>query len=246
MLVADKAMDTALDLTYYITKPFTNNKYYQEMKGIADASGVDFKLIRRVHMIGELTKGHCSMFGAWGSATKNGETVQLRALDWDFDGPYRKYPTVTVYHPSSKKDGNTWMNIGFAGWIGILSGVSEQQMAVSEIGVSYPDSSFGKESRVGNPFTFLLRDILQFDHSLDETIARMKKTRRTCNLILGVGDGKAGYFRGFQYGHSVLNVVNDSVPLPKNDTWHPAVKDAVYWGMDWLCPSFTSRLVSVH
>jgi len=94
-------------------------------------------------------------------------------------------------------------------------------MAVSEIGVSYPDETFGNESRIGNPFTFLLRDILQFDKTIDNTIARMKKTRRTCNLILGVGDGKAsygdnktGYFRGFQYGHSVINVVNDTHPLP--------------------------------
>ena len=33
-------------------------------------------------MIGELTKGACSMFGAWGKATSHGQTVQLRALDW--------------------------------------------------------------------------------------------------------------------------------------------------------------------
>lgn len=238
-----KAIGLALDLTYYATRRWTNSKYYQEMKGVSDASGVDFKVLRRIHMIGELTKGHCSMFGAWGEATKNGEVVQLRALDWDFDGPYRKYPLVTVYHPSSKKDGNAWVNIGFAGWLGVLSGVSEQQMAVSEIGVSYPDTSFGKESRFGNPFTFLLRDVLQFDKSIDETIHRMKTTRRTCNLILGTGDGKAGYVRSFQYGHSVLNVINDTDPLPKNDTWHPAVKNTVYHGMDWLCPSFTERLV---
>ena len=44
-----------------------------------------------------------------------------------------------VYHPSDKKYGNTWMNIGFMGWIGILSGVNEHKMGVSEIGVSYPD-----------------------------------------------------------------------------------------------------------
>jgi len=71
------------------------------------------------------------MFGAWGKATRDGETVQLRALDWDFDGPYRKYPAAVVYHPSSKKDGNTWMNIGFAGWVGVISGMSAEQMAVS-------------------------------------------------------------------------------------------------------------------
>jgi hypothetical protein len=31
---------------------------------------------------------------------------------------------VTIYHPSSPKLGNAWMNIGFIGWIGILSGVN--------------------------------------------------------------------------------------------------------------------------
>ncbi len=114
------------------------------MKGTSDASGVPFKLFKRIHMIGELTKGACSMFGAWGKATSNGQTVQLRALDWDFDGPYKQYPIAIVYHPSSPKLGNTWMNIGFIGWIGILSGVNEHKMGVSEIGVSYPDETFGK------------------------------------------------------------------------------------------------------
>jgi hypothetical protein len=82
-------------------------------------------------MIGELTKGSCSMFGAWGKATSDGQTVQLRSLDWDFNGPYKKYPMAVVYHPSSPKDGNTWMNIGFIGWVGILSGVNQHQMGVS-------------------------------------------------------------------------------------------------------------------
>lgn len=72
------------------------------MLGLADASGASYEMLRRVHMIGELTKGACSMFGAWGMATAGGKLIQLRALDWDFDGPYRKYATVTVYHPSKK------------------------------------------------------------------------------------------------------------------------------------------------
>ena len=34
-------------------------------------------------MIGELTQGDCSMYGAWGKATAStGKTFQLRALDW--------------------------------------------------------------------------------------------------------------------------------------------------------------------
>lgn len=83
------------------------------------------------------------------------------------------------------------MNIGFMGWIGVLSGVNEHQLAVSEIGVYFSDETFGKESRFGNPFTFVLRDVLQWDSSLEQSVARMKTTKRTCNLILGVGDGKS-------------------------------------------------------
>lgn len=53
--------------------------------------------------------------------------------------------------------------------------------------VSFPDDTFGTESRFGIPFTFLLRDILQFDESLDDTIDRLINAHRTCDLILGTG-----------------------------------------------------------
>ena len=35
----------------------------------------------------------------------------------------------------------------------VYAGISSKQMAISEIGVSFPDDSFGKESRFGIPFT---------------------------------------------------------------------------------------------
>ena len=42
-------------------------------------------------MIGELTKGGCSMYGAWGDAVANtnSKLMQLRALDWDVNGPFK-------------------------------------------------------------------------------------------------------------------------------------------------------------
>jgi hypothetical protein len=190
--------------------------------GLADGAGVDFQTILRIHMIGELTQGDCSMYGAWGKATAStGKTFQLRALDWDVDGPFKNYaagacvgtplpvqssrrplaPMVTcpsvawplrdhprahpplcftgfafpglmsplspalfvpvvVYHPNSG-NGHAFANVGFIGWVGALTGQSSAQMGISEIGVAFPDASFGAESRIGVPFTFLLRDILQ-------------------------------------------------------------------------------------
>ncbi len=53
-------------------------------------------------------------------------------------------------------------------------------------------------SRIGLPFIFLLREILQYDVTVDDASSRMATAHRTCDLILGVGDGKLGEVRGFQ------------------------------------------------
>src|SRR4051794_30810692 len=100
--------------------------------------------------------------GAWGDALAdpNG-LIQFRALDWDMDGPFRDYNQMTVYHPT---DGNTFINIGFSAFVGGLSGVSNLSMAISEIGATYPDATFGTESRIGTPF--IVSNITVFISSL--------------------------------------------------------------------------------
>ena len=45
------------------TKPWTPDYWYEEMQGLADATGMPFDDILQVHMLPELTKGSCSMFG---------------------------------------------------------------------------------------------------------------------------------------------------------------------------------------
>lgn len=247
--VAKVGLDAALDLTADITAPYTGEYFFEELHGLADGAGVDYQDVLRIHMIGELTQGDCSMYGAWGTATAaTGHTMQLRALDWDTSGPFRDHPAVVVYHPvANGTNGHAFANVGFVGWIGGLTGQSSKQMAISEIGVSFPDKTFGKESRVGIPFTFLLRDILQFDDTLNDTIHRIKTAHRTCDLILGAGDGKEeakamGGFRGFEYSYSVANVVSDTNLIPVNSTWHAPIDDVVYWGMDWLCPAYNLAL----
>lgn len=240
--LADEGVAGACDLTYLATKKYTGKYFYEEMRGLADAAGVDYNKVLRIHMIGEVTKGACSMFGAWGKAmaSTGSGLLQLRALDWDVDGPFKNFPQITVYH-TDPSEGNTFANIGWTGWIGSITGMSQKKLAVSEIGVSFPDDTFGKESRFGIPFTFILRDVLQFDNTLDDSINRMTSAKRTCNLILGVGDGKLGTFRSVQYSASVANFMDDENLKPVAD-WHPRIENVVYHGMDWDCPSYNQIL----
>lgn len=194
------------------------------------------------------------MIGAWGSALSSSlpsnSLIQSRSLDWEMDGPFRDYSTITVYHPDPDgSNGHPFVNVGLMGFIGGLTGMSEAQLGISEIGVSYPDATFGEQSRVGIPFIFILRDILQFDYTIDDATNRMINSRRTCNLILGVGDGKMGIFRAFQYSHSVLRIQDDMNMMPFNSTWHPRIPNVVYYGMDWVCPAYNyvlSKQIQAH
>lgn len=148
---------------------------------------------------------------------------------------------MIVYHPSEL--GHAFANVGFLGWVGALSGQSSAQMSIHEIGVSFPDTTyFGNESFTGTPFVFMLRDILQFDNSYNDTIERITTSNRTCDLILGTVDGKAETARAFAVSASQVEVFDDENLQPWNntaDTWHPRFKDIVYYGMDWLCPGYT-------
>ncbi len=255
--IAENGLKFVFDLTSDWTKPYTGAYFFDEMRGLAESSGVDYDTIRRIHMIGELTKGACSMFGMWGSALPplpagvfDNRMISMRALDWDITGPFKNFPQLTIYHKQENSNENTFMNVGWTGWIGSITGVNDQRMSIHEIGASYPDASFGEESRQGVPFTHVLRDILQFDKTPLDGASRLGSSKRTCNLILGVGGGgdPAPYnpdktparkprFFGIQYSASVARVMDDTNMLPLAD-WHPRLENAVYYGMDWDCPSY--------
>jgi multidrug efflux pump subunit AcrB len=61
-----------LDLNIHITKRYTNPRYYEEIKGIAQGSGgkIRVKDIARINMIPELIKAACTIAGVWGPASK--------------------------------------------------------------------------------------------------------------------------------------------------------------------------------
>jgi len=237
--IINLGIDAALQIELDLTINYTAQYFLDELEGLSLGGGVSDQKLQWIHLLGELTKGSCSMFGAWGAAVPaEYSLLQLRGLEWDMDGPFRDYPQITVYHPT---DGHPFANVGYSGFIGSFSGMSSVPMGTSEIGVSYPDDSFGKESREGIPFTYLLRDFLQFDEHLQDALDRVTNANRTCDLILGVGDGTLGHdvagFRGIEYSASVANFYDDTDMEP-NEDWHPRIPNIVYYGMDWNCPNY--------
>lgn len=226
-----------LDDVYKATKPYWPPHFMEELKGLAEGSGAPLAMLIRAAMIGEAGEWHCSLYGAWGEATRNGHLMQLRCLDYAVNAEIQRYPVVIVYHPN-EGNGHKFANIAWAGVVGSVSGISEIPLAISEIGDDYDKDN---DSFEGIPFMFLLRDILQFDKSLDEAIERVRKGPRTTSLIYAIGDGRLGQARSLQTSRTLCNVF-DPDNLEPNVPTHPRIKNIVYHGMSWNVPAYDKPL----
>nr|CAG4718850.1 unnamed protein product [Naegleria fowleri] len=219
-------LEAALDLNYEFTKSYVPQRFIDEMQGLADGSGTPFMHFVRMNYIPEIIQAGCSMFGAWGSATAqgmNGSLLQIRALDWDVNSPVRSCKSFIVYHPS-EANSHAFANIGYCGLIGSITGYSNSSIGISEkVWLEHPEYN----SRIGKPWTFALRDTLQFAFDLDSALTELVNTARTCSIHVGVGDSKTGQFRGVEYSAKKLNIYNwmTQPTYPQ----HPALPNIVYW-----------------
>lgn len=225
-----------LDQVYAATKPHTPAHFLEELEGLAKGSGTPLQQIIRANLIGEASEWHCSLFGAWGKATKaDGHVYQLRALDYAVGSEIQEYPAIIVHVPDK---GHPFANIGWAGIVGAASGISSAQIALSEIGDSYDKKN---DTFEGTPFVYMLRDILQFDESLEDAIARVRRTPRTTSIMYAIGDGEFGQVRALQTSHTLCNVFDPDNLEPLTKT-HQRIPDVVYWGMSWDVPKYAGPL----
>jgi len=224
-IIAELGVEAALEVTYELTKDYTPPYFFEELQGFADGSGIDYMTVVRVHMFPELISAHCTMVGAWGPATQkspnaNGELVQLRALDWATNGPFQQFPAVFVYHPSAANS-NEFSTFSFIGFIGTFTGVSNAPMGICEkVWLSYN----GTSARRGIPWHFMLRDILQWDKTVDDAINRVEAADRTCSIFIGVGNPKQNYFRVLEYSYEAVTVLDDyNYPVYPNHSRKPGL-----------------------
>lgn len=208
-------IEAGLNLTVMATAPYTPQHFTDLIAGMANGTGLDVGTLTRINMIPELIKAGCSMFGAWDQATINGSggLLQLRALDWDTDGPFQQFPVLINYHPANGT-GYDFTTMTWSGLVGAITGYSSSGMAVSEkVWLSYT----GIENIVGYPFHYVLSDILQFDMDTDAALSRIASANRTCSIFIGIGDEYNNEFKVVEYGWEDVNIYNDrNFPIYNN------------------------------
>ena len=206
---------------------FNIEEYNNELQGIADGCEyaghpeVTFSELIKFHMVPEISEHGCSFYSVWGKATANNHLYQMRNLDWHMHTGIQNYPVVTIYEPD---DGYKHANIGFAGMIGVIAGMNENGIALSEVGSDFGDA----ETLYGIPFPFLFRDILYYDLRLSDGLSRIQNATRTNQYHYCICDSKinGSEARVLLTSNSRCEIYDDQQWVDLNNT---QLKDLVYY-----------------
>ena len=170
-----------LDRPWSLAIPSIPSDYLEELRGLADGSGVPLQELWRLHAIPDRTYA-CSSFAAWDRATIDGALIHTRNLDWNIRAGIQRYAAIFVVRPVGKQP---FVNVGWAGFIGVLTGVSAQQMSIAQVGAETVDTS-----PRGVPMIFLMRRVLEEATTIEEAAALVRQAHRTVGVNYVIADAK--------------------------------------------------------
>ena len=173
-----------LDKAWKVNSKYIDPRIIEEMKGVADGSGVSMKLLRRCHMIPVVSPHACSGIAVWGDSTKNNHTYQIRNLDYSMERGLQDYPVVVIYIPTN---GTSHANVTFAGYIASHTGMNANHIVFGEKGQS-SKKEFPYNLN-GTHFSFLFRTLEYDTKTLDDALTTIKNTPLIKRYFLYVSDG---------------------------------------------------------
>jgi hypothetical protein len=159
------------------TLPHIPERFLVECDALSKAAGVPERDGRYANLFPE--RFHCSGVAVRGKASKDGQVVHARVLDYMRDINLQGAACVQVFMPEGR---NKWMSLGYAGFIGTVTAMNEQGLAIGEMG------GRGQGDWDGVPMTFLLRDVMERASTVEEGLAILTKAPRTCEYYYVLSD----------------------------------------------------------
>ncbi len=193
------------------TEPYIDKRFREEMRGLADGAGLPVKDVELCNIFPELF--HCSGFALMGNATRGGRLYHGRILDYMTEAGLQDYAVMTIARPEGF---NAFATVGYAGFIGSVTGINFRQIAVGEMG----GGGVGKWD--GVPMTFLVRKALEEANTLEKAISVFRYNPRTCEYYYVVSDGKKPNAAGLACTPDLFQVVipggtHEKLPRPVED-----------------------------
>jgi isopenicillin-N N-acyltransferase-like protein len=111
-------------------------------------------------------------------------------------------------------EGNAWVNLSYAGFIGSVTAMNEKHIAIGEMG------GRGEGHWDGKPMAQLVREVMEKCGTIEEAVELMKTSRRTCEYYYVISDGRTKKACGIKATPDIFEVI-----WPGGE--HPQLSDPV-------------------
>lgn len=200
-------------------EPFVSYDELMEMKGLADGSGLSFREVKRLHAIPDYIESFCANGVYFGKATKNGKLIHIRNLDWVKEIGVHRLAAIMIHVPDS---GIPYVNIGYYGFTGVLSGVNQNGISVGQVGSDSIDETFK-----GTPMPFLLKRVLQKANSLEDAEKIITLNPRTSGFNYMIADAKNKKVIAIETTAHHFQVFRDNDPKEKAASYGMPIENAL-------------------
>ncbi len=197
----------SMDRAWKKMEPFISYEDFLQIKGLADGAGIPLKTMERLHALPEVYPSWCTNGAYWGKATKDGRMIALRNLDWNRGiGIHRDAAVKFIEKPGRQ----AYVNLGYAGFSGVLSGMNDAGISLGQIGAVSKD-----ESLEGTPMPFLIKEALENASNLEsaKTIFETAARTRGYNYVAASAEERKAFV--FETTHSHFAVFGDNDPNEK-------------------------------
>ncbi|MBN2211494.1 MAG: prolyl oligopeptidase family serine peptidase [Sedimentisphaerales bacterium] len=209
----DDFFNGSIEKAFARTRPFIDKRYLEEMQGLADGADLPLEDVQLANIFPELF--HCSGFALMGKSVKGERLYHGRILDYMTEVGLQNQAVVTVYKPEGQ---NAFITVGYAGFLGSVTGMNEKQVAIGEMG------GRGEGQWDGMPMTFLVRKALEESSTLQEAMELFRSMPRTCEYYYVISDGKIPDARGLACTPERFEVI---VPGEAHPQLRHAITDAL-------------------
>jgi len=170
-------------------------EYVLEIHGLADGLGLDYDTTLFLQVMLAIVEqpnpqkmlglgASCSNIVAFGTATRDGEIIHGRNLDWGMGEVLPQIATVAFYDPTA---GHSFVAVNWAGMVGCLTAMNDAGLCIGEESVASPRDT----SLDGKPLFMLIREAIQYSGSLAEAVKSVTDSPGTCGYHVTICDGKA-------------------------------------------------------
>ncbi|MFV0445146.1 MAG: C45 family autoproteolytic acyltransferase/hydrolase [Planctomycetaceae bacterium] len=168
-----------LDEAYRRLSPHIPERHKVETRSLAASLQMEPQRVEALNVFPELF--HCSGFALFGEATVDGKLYHGRVLDYMTMIGLQDAATTFIVRPEGRIP---FVNVGYAGFIGSVSGMNAEQISLGEMG------GRGEGLWDGVPMATLMRRALEECDSLAEVKQLWSNSPRTCEYYYVFADGE--------------------------------------------------------